>query len=191
MNGQWIDLTRDESPSRYAPLGRWVRRNGCSIAGSLGCLSVIAIVIGPILLSARESAKSPSCQSNLKQIALGALMYAQDYDERLQPARGWMKLTELYVKNDEVFKCPTVQKTDPKAYGYAFNRLLSQKLISKVPDTAATPMHYDSDQLLRDAFDAVSTLPHPGRHNQGNTIGFVDGHVKWLKDTTTAIPFPK
>jgi prepilin-type processing-associated H-X9-DG protein len=34
---------------------------------------------------ARENARRASCQSNLKQIGLGALMYAQDYDEKTFP----------------------------------------------------------------------------------------------------------
>ena len=31
----------------------------------------------------RENARRSSCQSNLKQLALGFIQYTQDYDERL------------------------------------------------------------------------------------------------------------
>ena len=39
----------------------------------------------PVFQKVRENARRASCGSNEKQLALGVLMYAQDYDELLPP----------------------------------------------------------------------------------------------------------
>src|SRR5689334_22760555 len=45
-------------------------------------ISILAAILFPVFATARESARSTSCLSNIKQIGLAVLMYAQDYDER-------------------------------------------------------------------------------------------------------------
>src|SRR5258708_35906163 len=50
-----------------------------------------------------------SCRSNLKQYALGMLMYTQDYDERFPPMKTPAQVTNRvmpYIKNRAVFSCP-------------------------------------------------------------------------------------
>ena len=69
-----------------------LRRNGFTLIGLLVVIAIIAIlaaILFPVLARARENARKASCQSNLKQIATGLLMYAQDYDERFGLAGGW------------------------------------------------------------------------------------------------------
>ncbi len=60
---------------------------------------------------ARENARRSSCQSNLKQISLGLLQYAQDYDERLplntSPTRDWVHLINPYTKSCPILHCPS------------------------------------------------------------------------------------
>src|SRR6266511_5575737 len=50
-----------------------------------------------------------SCKSNLKQMALGLLMYQQDYDEMLPPMVKPAQVQNRvmpYVKNRVIFSCP-------------------------------------------------------------------------------------
>jgi hypothetical protein len=73
----------------------------------------------PVFARARENARRASCASNLHQIGLGILQYVQDYDEKmpcgslppLSPAytigRGWAGQVLPYVKDAQVFKCPS------------------------------------------------------------------------------------
>ncbi len=64
---------------------------------------------------AREKARQSSCQSNVKQMSLGVLQYAQDYDERLPSAdcaglgsgQNWHIVIEPYMKNDQTMVCPS------------------------------------------------------------------------------------
>jgi type II secretory pathway pseudopilin PulG len=44
---------------------------------------ILASILFPVFARARENARRTSCSSNLKQIGLGIMQCAQDYDERL------------------------------------------------------------------------------------------------------------
>jgi len=51
----------------------------------IAIIAILAAILFPVFAKAREKARTASCQSNLKQLALSWLMYAQDYDERGAP----------------------------------------------------------------------------------------------------------
>jgi prepilin-type N-terminal cleavage/methylation domain-containing protein/prepilin-type processing-associated H-X9-DG protein len=51
----------------------------------IAIIAILAAILFPVFARARENARRSSCQSNLKQIGLGAQMYAQDYDEKMVP----------------------------------------------------------------------------------------------------------
>ncbi len=59
------------------------KRTGFTLIELLVVIAIIAIlaaILFPVFARAREQARSITCISNLKQIALSTLMYAQDYD---------------------------------------------------------------------------------------------------------------
>src|SRR5881392_1671009 len=69
---------------------RW-RKSGFTLIELLVVIAIIAIlaaILFPVFAKARETARSASCKSNLKQIATGWMMYVQDYDERT-PYNWW------------------------------------------------------------------------------------------------------
>ena len=49
----------------------------------IAIIAILAAILFPVFARARENARRAACQSNLKQISLGIIQYAQDYDERL------------------------------------------------------------------------------------------------------------
>jgi len=68
-----------------------MRRRGFTLIELLVVIAIIAIlaaILFPVFAKAREKARQTTCASNLKQIALGNLMYANDYDERFMPFCG-------------------------------------------------------------------------------------------------------
>jgi prepilin-type N-terminal cleavage/methylation domain-containing protein/prepilin-type processing-associated H-X9-DG protein len=87
------------------------RRPGFTLIELLVVIAIIAIlaaILFPVFAQAREKARQASCSSNLKQIGLAVLMYAQDYDETLPfaavnppgvPLIMWYDLVEPYVKS--------------------------------------------------------------------------------------------
>ncbi len=90
------------------------RRKGFTLIELLVVIAIIAIlaaILFPVFARAREKARQTSCLSNVKEIALGALMYAQDYDEKLgiydwQAWRMWV-VTQPYLKNTQILVCPS------------------------------------------------------------------------------------
>ena len=49
----------------------------------IAIIAILAAILFPVFARAREAARKATCLSNLKQVALACLMYAQDYDEVL------------------------------------------------------------------------------------------------------------
>src|SRR3989442_1058570 len=47
----------------------------------IAIIAILAAILFPVFAQARDSARQASCLSNTKQANLGAMMYAQDYDE--------------------------------------------------------------------------------------------------------------
>ena len=47
----------------------------------IAIIAILAAILFPVFAKAREKARQTSCLSNVKQAALGILMYVQDYDE--------------------------------------------------------------------------------------------------------------
>src|SRR3954464_4564899 len=83
----------------------------------IAIIPILAAILFPVFARARESARRASCQSNLKQLGLGLLQYSQDYDEKLPSGLeqsvgrhygfGWSGMVYSYVKNAQVYKCPS------------------------------------------------------------------------------------
>jgi prepilin-type N-terminal cleavage/methylation domain-containing protein/prepilin-type processing-associated H-X9-DG protein len=80
----------------------------------IAIIAILASILFPVFGRARENARRSSCQSNLKQIGLGILQYAQDYDERFVPCGinaapqiPWAEAVQPYMKSKQVFMCPS------------------------------------------------------------------------------------
>lgn len=100
-----------------------VRQSGFTLIELLVVIAIIAIlaaILFPVFAQARESARSTSCLSNMKQLGLALRMYSQDYDEtnpniRLADYSGgccnqdliWKNVVMPYIKNKPVFACPS------------------------------------------------------------------------------------
>jgi type II secretory pathway pseudopilin PulG len=65
------------------------RRHGFTVIDVLVSMAVIAVLISlmlPQIGKVNESARRVACQSNLRQIGIGTLMYAQEYEGYLPPS---------------------------------------------------------------------------------------------------------
>ena len=105
----------------------------------IAIISILAAILFPVFASVREKARRTACASNLSQLGLALLQYAQDQDERLPngvlPAgadffwagEGWAGQCSPYTKSTALLCCPD----DPTApsgprdlvvsYGYNIN----------------------------------------------------------------------
>lgn len=118
---------------RSAPAVR--KRTGISRCGFtliellvvIAIIAILAAILFPVFARARENARRSSCQSNLKQLGLGVMQYAQDYDEIMPgslidipsgpPPEGgywvggtfwtWPQLVYPYTKSIQIAFCPS------------------------------------------------------------------------------------
>jgi prepilin-type N-terminal cleavage/methylation domain-containing protein/prepilin-type processing-associated H-X9-DG protein len=84
-------------------------RSGFTLIELLVVIAIIAIlaaILFPVFARAREKARQTSCLSNVKQLALGHLMYYQDYEE-FTPRAIWMERIQPYLRNRQILVCPT------------------------------------------------------------------------------------
>ncbi len=104
-----------------------MRKAGFTLIELLVVIAIIAIlaaILFPVFAQARESARSTSCLSNLRQFAMATLSYVQDYDETfpqsaysmeraiLQPGSNDRVFTVFdaimpYMKNTDIIICPS------------------------------------------------------------------------------------
>ena len=54
----------------------------------IAIIAILAAILFPVFAQAREKARQATCQSNLKQISAGFIMYTNDYDEQMPPWTG-------------------------------------------------------------------------------------------------------
>jgi len=110
----------------------------------IAIIAILASILFPVFARARENARRASCQSNLKQIALGVFQYTQDYDEKYPkvivnggtgspPATttsdpsnpyGWADALQPYLKSTQIFQCPSDSGAPVAATSGAFNGLI-------------------------------------------------------------------
>ncbi|MCX6380200.1 MAG: prepilin-type N-terminal cleavage/methylation domain-containing protein [Armatimonadetes bacterium] len=164
-----------------------MKRNAFTLIELLVVIAIIAIlaaILFPIFSQARAKARQAVCLSNEKQLAMGVLMYTQDYDETLtpvaiRPPNGdtsntqylWSTLIEPYTKSKEIRRCP--QDSRSLANSYGLNELIFPDLsdpeeletgITKLADithTADTLMLGDiglADDLLTDRPDSYKMV---------------------------------
>ncbi len=163
----------------------------------IAIIAILAAILFPVFARAREKARQTSCLANDKQIMLGALMYAQDYDEAMLAHRTndgsatyvyWPQVLQPYLKNEQILACPsdaspgTVNKYPATAgtitVGYGYNGgQLNNHSMGSVTMPAETLVFVDCGSYYA-AYNDANYRPE-ARHNEGCNVAFVDGHAKW------------
>ena len=125
----------------------------------IAIIALLAAILFPVFAKAREKARQTACMSNLRQIGLAVLQYAQDNDEQcVLTERGgdvddaheyyWGDMLQPYIKSWAMLQCPdatvTMQfKSSPPspapysqqwAYDYGIN-----DIVDNTPICTATP----------------------------------------------------
>ena len=146
--------------ARKAATGRLIE-----VFAVLAMLAVLAAVLFPVFAKSHEKARQSSCMSNLKQLALGTIQFANEHEDHLPGAITWQEDIMPYVKNKMLFVCP-----DQKTISYAINPHVAGRKLDDIPDKETTVLLYEADEHGQPDFP----------HNDGANYAFVDGHVKWL-----------
>jgi prepilin-type N-terminal cleavage/methylation domain-containing protein/prepilin-type processing-associated H-X9-DG protein len=209
-----------------AALSSLPRRRGFTLIELLVVIAIIAIlaaILFPVFARAREKARQTSCLSNLKQLGLALMMYAQDYDEtypavaavvfngsswETQVFSPWRPALEPYVKNTQVFYCPSKANrsgyTDNDNTDYCLNGYFAcattmgyfpspaQAIcLAERSDSAVDGGDLDFCKYITySPWEEECFLPHlcTDRHNGGSNYAFADGHAKWCRQEATLNP---
>jgi len=144
----------------------WTRRRGFTLIELLVVIAIIAIlaaILFPVFAQARAKARGASCLSNLKQLTLGMVMYAQDYDETFpqwkwdQSYSGggggpgptndattlWWNAIYPYVKNVQVYNCPDNNYNFTTRQDGHWGWFTSGANVTKI--VGLNPVFYDAD----------------------------------------------
>ena len=182
----------------------------------IAIIAILAAILFPVFAQARESARQTSCLSNVKQMSLGITMYLQDYDEKFCPARydtienrdkpdapwnvtknqhtDWAHVIYPYVKNTQIFHCPSAQDGADKdnknavnsdrtgATTYAVNNRLTgrwgQSLWGEASQIKLAAMSFPATTIL--IVENSSQGSGGSEGNEKNGWGWEDGHSKIL-----------
>ncbi len=153
----------------------------------IAIIAILAAILFPVFARARENARRTSCLSNMKQFGTAAMMYSQDYDEKLFGYRfqgtnpyasdsnvGSRAKTEVffnqilfpYTKSDQIWVCPS----NPIAW-------------VNVDKDAVTSIRGDFQSYGGQNSYSASNYMFPSRNGialaaitePANTVGMVDG----------------
>lgn len=203
----------------------------------IAIIAILAAILFPVFSQAKAAAKKTQCLSNMKQLSTAFTMYQGDYDDVLPNAEvgspaggvgGWMVYSQFgdyssstktifdptqgslysYVKNKDIFKCPSDANANTFLNSYAMNGCLvthtalsttdgsllyagkSSSAFEAPSDTmllgeeatwggAATGSSDDGYLLMSATSSNPISIRHSGNSSGGTSnVVYLDGHAK-------------
>ena len=120
----------------------------------------------------RPASKMTTSLANVKQIAVAALLYAGEHDDRLPSATNLKASLMPYLRNADVFTAPDAPKG---SVGYFLDPRLSGIVVSRISNPAGTAM-------ILQGSPRKTAFPYRGR----TAMSYADGHAKVVDAPTVA-----
>jgi prepilin-type N-terminal cleavage/methylation domain-containing protein len=88
----------------------------------IAIIAILAAILLPVFVAARAKGRDAMCISNLRQLGIATLEYMDDFNERFSPSAiypppwtgdCWIWSIRKYVKNNNIFVCPSAPKKFP------------------------------------------------------------------------------
>lgn len=170
----------------------------------IAIIAILAAILFPVFARARENARRSSCLNNTKQIGLGLMQYAQDYDERLPfsqsydgtPNSGrWPKKVMPYLKSTQIFTCPSYTEFPVPAADawngsgstYAINEQIStwvtntppSRSLAEITDSTGTSLVVETAQLLTSLVGSADNNDPKTWANHMDKASSIKGNSDW------------
>ncbi len=145
------------------------------IAGGLALLCLAAVAVWHVLDTARHSTRQTLCVHNLKMLATGLKLYADEHDGRF-PDR-LSALSPKYIPGLECLICPEAQSVCMRDHGvpHPFPPSPDPDTIEKLSSYAYVPGLKTSDPA-----DTVIAYERVDNHfGRGRSLLYLDGHGAW------------
>ncbi len=169
-------------------------------------IAVLVAILLPALGRARSIAQTLSCQSNLRQFGIAAVMYANDYNGKMTAHRGpgwvaWWQYLEPYTNRSAFdLTCPIFYQCLGLVHwsyrGYHFNANLDYAVWSKITMPAKSAWAFDACGYYR--ANPYGGWPGGGgwydpkyRHSNSLNLLLVDGHIENRKGVYNGESEPK
>ncbi|BCM91701.1 hypothetical protein IAD21_03576 [Abditibacteriota bacterium] len=180
----------------------WPARILCGVV-----LAVVSCIFLPTCARTGDIEHKSVCSSNLKQLGLGMIQYAQDYNEKLPPvaiavdgsAYGWAFVIFPYTKTNSIYFCPQISHApqptpaqnrfagslNPLLTGYTdypFNKRMDGKLLEKINRPADQVLLLDGNYTgdVTDARYSISQIPTKWRENTDSPLYRHNGRANYL-----------
>jgi prepilin-type N-terminal cleavage/methylation domain-containing protein len=160
---------------------------------------ILAAMLLPALGAAREQARRAVCLSNLKQIGLALVMYADTYDGRFPPSLVWQggaprmaddTVYPAYLSDLNVFYCRTREGDEPEEFAdtgtwYPYlNREFTEPAASFFEIAALPKLTTRSSARAMVLGDDVANHKRGAPNAVGGNVLFTDNHVEWVDSGT-------
>lgn len=142
---------------------------------AIGAIAVGAAILFPMFSNAREQAREAVCMNNMKQLAMAAHLYADDYDGRLPSMTLWRTQLKPYLRKPiEEMQCPCGGTI------YAMNKNMAGLKLSQIQDPGNKVLFFEADPDLPNASGSRANAAFA--HDGEGTFAFVDTHVERLRE---------
>ena len=171
----------------------------------IAIIGILAGILLPVLSRARESARSTQCASNVKQIGMGLIMYANENSEAFpsSTADAMLSLNLLfpnYISDQRVFKCPsdtfvtattnagiaaaTKFTKNQCSYGYDYTHTQADDadvaILADRPRNAAGATLPTAITNSPNHGGTVGTVAVGDTAGRGQNVLYLDGHVEFM-----------
>lgn len=159
-------------------------------------IGILLAILFPVISRVREAARRAECTSNLKQIAMGLVIYSNENSDAfpsdttysgVSPAMKALNLVyPLYVPNKGTFNCPSDSSTGYNTASMTEDVAFTQAQCSYGYDRAHNRVEGEAGVAIladRPPSDPVSNQADnsPNHNGHGQNIAFIDGHVEFAK----------
>jgi len=157
---------------------------GLAIAGivtsavSLLMIPMFAGMMLPALAKAKQRAQTINCVNQVKQIALGVRLYANDNKDTLPPADRWCDSIQSYVAGAQTFRCKA--DTSGQRCSFAFNKKVAGKREADVDPRTVLLFEVEGGSGWNESGGPELMMPR-SRHGQTVVVGFADGSVQQMR----------
>jgi prepilin-type N-terminal cleavage/methylation domain-containing protein/prepilin-type processing-associated H-X9-DG protein len=206
----FLNTTKLHGLTRSSPRPASARhRAGFTLIELLTVIAIIGILAGilvPAVTAARERARTAACSSNVRQVALAAYLYAQDYGvyPGFRPGVDRKQLLFEYLHTgrsnadttpDQIWNCPSNLQIREEA-SYGINTNLNWVRFDAISNPSATVAVADAGitdhltptlatHLMPPSRTTTANIGRPNPRHQASgkpavNVAFVDGHVRTL-----------
>ncbi|BCM91321.1 hypothetical protein IAD21_03191 [Abditibacteriota bacterium] len=151
----------------------------------IAIIAILAAILFPVFARARENARRSTCQSNMKQIGLGFIQYAQDYDSTYPLAwasgvptdinaggqKYWPYALQPYLKSNQIFKCPS-DSVAQMASSYLINSYIGNRNDASIDSPSLLVMAMEGSQGGSATKDPANATTGYGLNDDYTVAGF-------------------